>query len=150
MTVHGIAHGLNGYVKHGCRCDICRSQHSDYRRRYNRQRTQEVLNGGRPWLETKRSVTIPIMPGVWSEQAACRNSKVLDIPLGYGRHETRWPGMPSARALCNRCPVIDSCRTWVMAHEDDPCPWHVVAAMSPSERNQIRRLVTEERHGGAA
>lgn len=150
MTVHGFAHGLSGYITHGCRCDICKAQHSDYRRRYNFQRAQEALNGGRPWHSAKRTLSVPVTPGVWSEQAACRNSKRCDIPLGYGRHEDRWPGMPAARALCNSCPVIEPCRNWVMAHEDDPCAWHVVAAMSPTERNQIRRLVTGERHGGAA
>lgn len=31
-TGRGWSHGLSGYVSYGCRCDVCRVAHTDYRR----------------------------------------------------------------------------------------------------------------------
>lgn len=40
----------------------------------------------------------------------------------------------AAKVICRRCPVLDACRAWVLSVDPDPCPWHVVAAMTPKER----------------
>jgi hypothetical protein len=47
-----------------------------------------------------------------------------------------------AMAACRACPVLQQCRAWVLDPTQweglDPCPAHVVAAMTPGMRDAER------------
>jgi len=139
----GITHGRSGYIRRKCRCGICVAAQNEYQKRYHRMRTAEALAGGRPFGEQAprraEPVVIYIAPGDWVEDAACAGLTVCDVPAAYRSKHHRWPGLRAARALCDTCPVAEQCRLWVLAHERDPCPEHVVAGMTTKERNQHRR-----------
>lgn len=144
-----LKHGRHAYIRYGCRCDICKDAFNAYQRAYMAKRMEEAHNGGREWFRynpTRSNVTLGLaldrfrFPGEWTEHAACKGSKVLDIPLGYMYHLERWPGLQAARTMCAGCPVLEQCRNWVMSHDDDPCSHHVVAGLAPTERNSIRRV----------
>lgn len=141
MNDGSFRHSRSGYIA-GCRCDICREAHREYGQEYWRRRKQEADEGGRHWGRTKR-VTIPagsfLWPGDWQKDAECAGLKTLCIPLGFKGHTDKWFGLTEARSVCQRCPVLEQCRTWVLAHDDDPCDWHIVAGLTPQERNGIRR-----------
>jgi hypothetical protein len=71
----------------------------------------------------------------WRELAACS-----------GREPAfRWDARNDARAmregfeLCMACPSHDECRSWVLSWDLDPCPYHLVAGLSPSQRDEQRR-----------
>jgi hypothetical protein len=74
----------------------------------------------------------------WQDDALC---------AGNGN---RWLSMPThshprgavnewAVARCHDCPVLADCRRWVLSHDQDPCPYHVVAGMTISERRAEAR-----------
>lgn len=46
-----------------------------------------------------------------------------------------------AVALCKECPVIDTCRRWVLNAEKSAPVYGVVAAMQPHERKKLRRRI---------
>jgi WhiB family redox-sensing transcriptional regulator len=141
-----ITHGRKGYIYHHCRCDICVTTHRNYQREYYRKRRAEAREGGRPFHGTQPRVIadtyLGLQPcGEWSEQAACKGKKDWEIAekAAAWREPHRQPNVVRAIAICHTCPVLEQCRNWVLAHQLDPCPVHVVAGMTPKERNAHRR-----------
>lgn len=65
----------------------------------------------------------------WRAQAACRGQVQRWQAVAVGRRTIR-----AAQVACLACPVYTQCRTWVLSQDPDPCPWHVVAAMTPGDR----------------
>lgn len=142
MNDGDIAHGRRAYIYQRCRCDVCRAAHNAYSRAYQQRRRREASTGGRPYGGRTKPEPIYVhytVPGQWVDRAACRGNNACEIPHGYANSGRRWRGLPEARALCNGCPVLEQCRHWIIAHRIDPCPVHVVAAMTPKERNTARR-----------
>ena len=43
-----------------------------------------------------------------------------------------------AKAICATCPLLERCRRWVLAKDDDPSPVMVVGGMTPGERRRAR------------
>lgn len=76
----------------------------------------------------------------WCERAACRG---LDMMLWTHSKPLSWylrrPTDRSRIMLCTQCEVLDECATWVMGEPDDPCPFHIVAGMVPTERGRLRK-----------
>jgi hypothetical protein len=81
-------------------------------------------------------ITQPAAP--WRHQAACRaKPRALDIP----RHltgEDRDRAIMRARWLCRSCPVLTTCRTWVLTLPGDLDPGGICAALTKSERSYLR------------
>ena len=77
--------------------------------------------------------------GWWTEHAACKG---LDMELSCVKspawHQRRTVDR-DRMMLCARCPVLDQCTDWVLGEQTDPCPFHIVAGMVPTERGRIRR-----------
>lgn len=49
----------------------------------------------------------------WIAQAACQDEDPeLFFPISYG--QTARSATAAAVAICHRCPVLDSCRTWAL------------------------------------
>ena len=42
-----------------------------------------------------------------------------------------------ASQLCAQCPVLDECRDWVLAHDQDPVEGSYTAGWTPTERERI-------------
>ena len=74
----------------------------------------------------------------WIQQGACLTCEPdLFFPItpsGYKRPKK----LAEAKAVCHRCPVIDSCRTWALAHPR-MSQYGVWGAMSEEERRVARR-----------
>lgn len=146
MRQAGITHGRKGYIYHHCRCDICREAQNTYSKEYQRRRVEEARSGGRPFRAGRRRISVATATvwepwGDWAELAACKGSDSWLMPVRamHSRNARRNPEVVAAIAKCSTCPVLEQCRQWVMSHRDDPCKWHVVAAMTPQERNAQRR-----------
>lgn len=146
MNTAGFVHGRSAYIRHACRCEICREAHRAYARDYHHRRADEAADGGRRWdryqtraVPNGRPVWIPW--GDWGEQAACKGSQDWAIhAFALHRRDTRrFPQVAAAIRACETCPVLEQCRAWIFAHDIDPCTHHVVAAMTPKERNAERR-----------
>jgi hypothetical protein len=75
-------------------------------------------------------------PGAWRQHGLCRRypaDVVERVFLPPHRGQAR-----AAKWACQRCPVLDSCRAWILS-EDAPIVEHgVIAAMSAKERKRIR------------
>ncbi|WP_438939617.1 WhiB family transcriptional regulator [Catenulispora pinisilvae] len=75
----------------------------------------------------------------WVQQGACRTSEPeLFFPItppGYTRPKQQ---LTEAKAVCHRCPVIESCRKWALAHPR-MAQYGVWGAMSEEERRTVRR-----------
>ncbi|MEZ0109647.1 hypothetical protein ABH920_003661 [Catenulispora sp. EB89] len=75
----------------------------------------------------------------WVQQGACRTSEPeLFFPVtppGFSRQQRQ---LAEAKAVCHRCPVIESCRGWAMAHPQ-LAQYGVWGAMSEEERRSARR-----------
>lgn len=75
----------------------------------------------------------------WIQQGACRTSEPdLFFPItppGYMRPKQQ---LIEAKAVCQRCPVIESCRGWALAHPQ-MTQYGVWGAMSEEERRTARR-----------
>lgn len=84
------------------------------------------------------TLTHPVTPG-WTKQARCSSGE-YDIDLWHT------PGSRSeeaAKAICRRCDVVTTCRTWAL---NRPEPHGVWGAMSESERLAV---VDRQRHQAA-
>lgn len=139
MTVTGIKHGRKAYVHHGCRCTRCRDDNSAYMRDWRQARATGERRR-RWWAEPDTTSPVRwIPPGAWVDDAACRVRNVHEVPHSYYGKWARWGGLEAAVATCSACPVLEQCRRWVLLHRVDPCPVHIVAGMTPTERNSERR-----------
>ena len=78
----------------------------------------------------------------WRERAACvGEDPEVFFPLSdsaASETDARY-----ARAVCRRCPVLISCRTWAIDHGEDDGIW---GATTATQRRAIRRAVTEPAH----
>jgi hypothetical protein len=73
----------------------------------------------------------------WQALAACQGRPDDWLAEQVGRAR-----VAAAVEACQACPVLQHCRAWVLDPATwqgvDPCPWHVVAAMTPAERDAAR------------
>jgi len=78
----------------------------------------------------------------WRHRAACLNEDPeLFFPIG-----TAGPALQQleqAKAICQRCSVIDTCRTWSLESGQDA---GVSGGMSEDERRSSRRRTARQRH----
>lgn len=80
---------------------------------------------------------LPAPDPSWARQAACRGHDLGPFFAGPGDPI----GLGIALAVCRRCPVVEPCRAWAIAVDDQ---WAVLGATTPRQR---ARLVAR---GGAA
>lgn len=142
-------HGRSGYIKHRCLCDVCVDAHRTYQRNYGRQRRAEALADGRPFGKPRpvddQPSEPPVIPiGPWHERAACKGKGWLFLvpsnraQLNRGRLPER---NHTAIAMCFDCPVLEQCEQWAFAHQVDPCSHHILAGLTPRQRNVKRRVL---------
>ncbi|MFF0205979.1 WhiB family transcriptional regulator [Streptomyces sp. NPDC005017] len=75
----------------------------------------------------------------WRGRAACvGEDPELFFPLSDS--SAAEASASQARAVCRRCPVILSCRTWAIEHGEDDGIW---GATTASQRRAIRRAGAE-------
>lgn len=80
----------------------------------------------------------------WRHHAACRDEDPeLFFPIG-----TNGPALQQiedAKAVCERCPVIDTCLRWALEHGMDSGVW---GGLSEEERRALRRRNARVRRSG--
>lgn len=100
--------------------------------------TPKRRNGARSRVPQRLRTPGDDMDG-WIRQGACRTSEPeLFFPVtppGYPRQKEQ---LAEAKAVCHRCPVIESCRMWALAHPQ-MTQYGVWGAMSEEERRSARR-----------
>ena len=121
-------HGTTSTYASGCRCADCRGASAENGRHYRARR--RPLNP-----------IITLTPvGDWAHDGLCRGSGAWLLTASARRERGRYAReVVQVVATCQRCPVLEQCTSWVMGHDEDPCAWHVVAGMTPMERNRIRQ-----------
>jgi hypothetical protein len=120
-------HGTTSMYAGGCRCDDCREAAVESSRIYRAR--HKAMN----------PVTTVTPAGDWAHDGLCRGSDAWLLTSSARRQRSRFSReLVQVIATCERCPVLEQCHTWVMGHDEDPCTWHVVAGMTPKERNRIR------------
>ncbi|MGV8973227.1 MAG: WhiB family transcriptional regulator [Rhodoglobus sp.] len=78
----------------------------------------------------------------WRHRAACVNEDPeLFFPIGAAGPAL--PQIERAKAICQRCSVIDICRTWSLEPGQDA---GVSGGMSEDERRSVRRRTARQRH----
>lgn len=120
-------HGTTSTYAWGCRCADCRGASAKNGRHYRARR--RALNP-----------IITLTPvGDWAHDGLCLGSQAWLLTASARRERGRYAReVVQVVATCQRCPVLEQCKSWVMGHDEDPCAWHVVAGMTPKERNRIR------------
>lgn len=83
----------------------------------------------------ENAATLEVFAGIadvqaWKEDAACRGSKVNFFP---GRGDNK--GVREAKAVCAECPVIDDCRSYMLANGEKFGVW---AGTSENQRRSMR------------
>lgn len=73
--------------------------------------------------------TVP-QPGPWKKNARCRNAPTSVF------FPTRGDDVGQAKAICARCPVLEECRTYALAH---PGLLGVFGGLSEVEREAMRQ-----------
>ncbi|MFG1809665.1 WhiB family transcriptional regulator [Streptomyces sp. NPDC049040] len=77
----------------------------------------------------------------WQDHAACRDEDPeLFFPVG-----TSGPALlkiEEAKAVCNRCPVMDRCRQWALDTGQDVGVW---GGLGEEERRALRRRASRAR-----
>lgn len=81
----------------------------------------------------------------WRHQAACRG---LDGELFFPRGDTGpWViQIEQAKAVCRRCPVMDSCLQWALDTNQISGVW---GGASEKERNSMKRYTARQRQKAA-
>ncbi|RYV52801.1 WhiB family transcriptional regulator [Pengzhenrongella frigida] len=78
----------------------------------------------------------------WRHRAACLNEDPeLFFPIG-----TTGPALhqvDQAKAVCHRCPVIDTCLAWSLESGQDA---GVSGGLTEDERRSLRRRAARQRH----
>ena len=135
-------HGTRYGYKLGCRClNCCDSARSYSRGAQERRRDRMRLGLIDPASE------LPVLDGLpageWVEKAFCcgRSEWELSENAMRSRRTAKFETIGIALSGCRLCDVINDCRTWVMSHTIDPCSCHVVAGMTPRERNAQRETL---------
>lgn len=116
-------HGINGYNKRRCRCDVCQEakRHAARRRRNDLIATNSGdLNGH-------------TMQDPWRDMAKCR-----DAPVELFFTDTH-AGRALARAYCADCPVRFPCLKFAI---DNPAIVGVWGGTNEYERHRIRERRT--------
>jgi hypothetical protein len=83
------------------------------------------------------------MTADWRTRAACRGAGDMWL-LRCVRGRMRPAQLTGAAIeICMGCPVFNDCHTWITGviaeTGDDPCPSHVVAGLTPEQRQQQPR-----------
>ncbi|WP_372412013.1 WhiB family transcriptional regulator [Streptomyces luteireticuli] len=80
----------------------------------------------------------------WRTNAACRDEDPeLFFPIG-----TTGPAVFQAReakAVCSRCPVIDTCLTWALESREESGIW---GGLDENQRRRLRRADARRQTGG--
>lgn len=134
----GTESGYSG----GCRCVLCKAAHTQVRRN-RRSRELDREAGIEPPPREPYTYLPPVIPiGPWHEQAACKGEGWLFLMPNdrTQRNRGRLPDRcQTAIATCFDCPVLEQCEQWAFAHHIDPCPHHILAGLTPRQRNIRRR-----------
>ena len=147
----GTAAGYTG----GCRCTPCRNANTTRQREW--RQNKRIYGVGEKTMIALAPKPMAVMSGFkpsgdWAHRGTCRrngNQWILTETQVRTTNPRRFNEVARMIDACNACPVLTECRTWVLAHTIDPCPWHVVAAMTPRQRNNARRelgIPTPGRH----
>lgn len=150
-----MTHGTRYGYKTGCRCPDCRLANRDYNRGFQNRRRGRMATG-----LIDAASELPVLDGLpageWVTKAVCRGRDEWEMTENAmrSRNTRKFANTGIAVDGCLRCPSLTECRTWVMSHTIDPCGYHVVAAMTPKQRNEERvRLgmpTPARRYGGTA
>ena len=80
----------------------------------------------------------------WSDRAACLGEEPeLFFPIG-----NTGPALmqiEEAKAVCNRCPVIDECLSFALEFGQDTGVW---GGLTEDERRALKHRTVRARHGG--
>jgi WhiB family redox-sensing transcriptional regulator len=125
-------------------CQPCRIANTEANRRLSQTGTSR-LPGTKPApapapaparKEYKRTpITRPAGPDNWREQGACaKEDPDLHFPEGTtGRHLLQ---AEKAKAMCRRCPVMETCGAWALATRE---PYGIFGGLDENERRAILR-----------
>jgi WhiB family redox-sensing transcriptional regulator len=72
----------------------------------------------------------------WPNKAACKDEDPELFFAIYPKSKQGLAQIEEARAVCNRCPVIDECLRWALETGQDAGVW---GGMSEDERRAIKR-----------
>ncbi|MFF1511875.1 WhiB family transcriptional regulator [Streptomyces sp. NPDC058326] len=82
----------------------------------------------------------------WRERSACREEDPeLFFPIG-----NTGPALlqiEEAKAVCRRCPVMETCLRWAMEHGEDGGVW---GGLSEDERRAMKRRAARQRARNAS
>ena len=123
------------YNKGFCRCAACLDKHNAYNRERYAIRRAEI-----------RALELPLIPGEWTERAACRDHPIelWFPPRGDDQFDrTVQAAQAEAIAICRTCPVIAECREHGIRHED----YGVWGGLTAPQRASIRK---QRRNRGSA
>lgn len=126
-------HGINGYQRHGCRCETCRAAKRDYAR-VERAR----VAAKRPTPPPTAVTPDPDLEWLEDPARACRQPGV----------DPRWffpdVGQVAARAknVCARCPFTRECLEYAMVNMEPEGVW---GGLTHMERRRLRRNVRDGR-----
>lgn len=76
----------------------------------------------------------PPQPKRWQAEAACRGHEDVMFIAKNASHEEQ----AAARAICDSCPVLDTCREWALTQGYNAV-YGFVAGMSQRERRRQRK-----------
>lgn len=148
---HGTRYGYNK----GCKCPDCVEAYRAYgRNAYHRR--QERITLGLVDIVNELPVLDGMPAGPWVAKAVCRGRSEWEMSENAMRSRNTRKHANTGIAIdgCNICPSLVECRTWVMSYRLDPCAFHVVAGMTPRQRNEEREragiATPGRRYGGNA
>ncbi|QTE28676.1 WhiB family transcriptional regulator [Pengzhenrongella sicca] len=80
----------------------------------------------------------------WRHEAACLDEDPeLFFPIGGSAPAVLQ--LAEAKAVCGRCPVIQTCLTWALEARQDVGVW---GGLAEDERIALRRRTARQRHAG--
>lgn len=80
----------------------------------------------------------------WRHHAACRG-KDPEVFFPIGTSGPALQQIEDAKAVCARCPVIDTCLEWALEHGMDSGVW---GGLSEEDRRALRRRNARARRAG--
>jgi len=72
----------------------------------------------------------------WRHRAVCREEEDPELFFPVGNAGPALLQIEEAKAVCRRCPVMDSCLQWALETNQDAGVW---GGMSEDERRSMRR-----------
>ncbi|MFG2400721.1 WhiB family transcriptional regulator [Streptomyces lydicus] len=78
----------------------------------------------------------------WRHQAACRDEEDADLFFPTGNTGPALLQIEEAKAVCRRCPVLQTCGQWALDTGQDTGVW---GAMSEDDRRSVKRRAARQR-----